>query len=127
MILSELKPCPFCGGKAIVFHCAGMCYVKCVPCQVEILRNTRDEAVNDWNRRAQPANEPLTLEQMRGMDGEPVYLVDTVNPVRSGWHLVSVNGEDSFLMDRQGWKIPFECIRNDRLAYRRPPERSEDE
>ena len=54
--MNELKPCPFCGAEAIAFSCAGMFYVKCVPCQVEILRNTRDEAVRDWNRRAQPAN-----------------------------------------------------------------------
>lgn len=48
----ELLPCPFCGGKAIAFPCAGKYYVKCVPCQVEIVRDTREQAAAEWNRRA---------------------------------------------------------------------------
>ena len=29
----------------------------------------------DALRRTQPANEPLTLDELRGMDGEPVWVV----------------------------------------------------
>ena len=34
-----------------------------------------NRAISAWNRRAQPANEPLTLEQLKQMDGEPVWIV----------------------------------------------------
>jgi hypothetical protein len=32
-----------------------------------------NRAISAWNRRAQPTNEPLTLEQLRGMDGDYAY------------------------------------------------------
>ena len=38
-----------------------------------------------------PPNEPLTLEQLREMDGKPVYLVDLDFPHLSGWHIASWN------------------------------------
>ena len=34
-----------------------------------------NRAISAWNRRAQPANEPLTLEQLRQMYDEPVWVV----------------------------------------------------
>ena len=33
-----------------------------------------NRAISAWNRRAQPANEPLTIEQLKQMDGEPVWV-----------------------------------------------------
>jgi len=33
----------------------------------------------------QSTNEPLTLEQLREMDGEPVWIVDIKHPEYSGW------------------------------------------
>ena len=76
-------------------------------------------------------NEPLTLEQLREMDGEPVWIVE--HPDWGHWEL-SADAED-YIADRDqdlyglkhddpagqcglhvlGW-----------LAYRRPPERQED-
>lgn len=32
-----------------------------------------NRAISAWNRRAQPANEPLTLDELRQMEGEPIY------------------------------------------------------
>jgi hypothetical protein len=32
------------------------------------------KAIAAWNRRAQPENEPLTLDELRGMVGEPVWM-----------------------------------------------------
>lgn len=73
----ELKPCPFCGGRAndweyedeqdvfdptsmgwidtrcVTWHCAG-----CESCEIEIARLSRDDAAAAWNARAEP-----TLEQ----------------------------------------------------------------
>ena len=89
-----------------------------------------------WARKAlritlTPPNEPLTLEQLREMDGEPVWIVE--HPDWGHWELTA-DAED-YIADRDqdlyglkhddpagqcglhvlGW-----------LAYRRPPEGEED-
>ncbi len=54
--MTDLKPCPFCGGKAVVepegFIVCGY-WVKCSKCGIE--QNTpyemADEAIAAWNRR----------------------------------------------------------------------------
>ena len=52
--MSELKPCPFCGGKAKVIKTyEGMRWVVCDDCLCETdLFNTDVKAINAWNRRA---------------------------------------------------------------------------
>lgn len=51
--MTELKPCPFCGGKNIRLTCWGLYRCWCVDC----LSQTADcisekEAIEAWNRRA---------------------------------------------------------------------------
>ena len=75
----------------------------------------------------QAPNEPLTLEQLREMDGEPVWVQNLEEPEKSQWRLlhwdrgkylvlqgISVRG---YLLEEYGesW-----------LAYRRPPEGEEE-
>jgi hypothetical protein len=73
----ELKPCPFCESKKIehltVFE-LGHAVVECLDCHVRLERSRDVEAIAAWNRRAQPENPPLILEQLRKMDGETVWL-----------------------------------------------------
>ena len=85
-----------------------------------------------WARKAlQPTltqpNEPLTLEQLREMDGEPVYVVPKDKPAHcGGWCGVTVWKCDrysyvSLLRDADsGWG--FEKYGKTWIAYRRPPE-----
>jgi hypothetical protein len=45
--------------------------------------DTEEEAERQWNilvgnRRAEPENKPLTLDELRQMDGEPVWTVITI-------------------------------------------------
>ena len=56
--MSELKPCPFCGGNAAL-HFAGdklwvpVYWVKCVECSAESeVSSTEFGAIKNWNRRA---------------------------------------------------------------------------
>lgn len=63
-------------------------------------------------RRAQPANDPLTLEQLREMDGEPVYIK---YHTCGRWEIYQGFMHDHGLYGKT-W-----------LAYRRPPERSEND
>ena len=55
--MAELKPCPFCGGKARVTEFAGwfygmcLCYDECRTCGP--VKGTKEEAIEAWNRRAE--------------------------------------------------------------------------
>ena len=74
-----------------------------------------------------PPNELLTLEQLRQMDGEPVYIVflpDVDGERLQFWALVSVDewGE-VYLMNNLGGSSTYEEAWADIEAiYRRPPE-----
>ena len=65
-------------------------------------------------------NAPLTLEELRGMDGEPVWVDFPKCPEASGWRLISAGRHcvyDGLLGD-----CDFENCGNTWLAYRRRPE-----
>lgn len=59
-----------------------------------------------------PPNEPLTLGQLREMDGEPVWF-DTIKR----WGIVKVNREGIFVVTKSGEYEFGRC-----KVYRRPPE-----
>jgi hypothetical protein len=100
-----LKNCPFCGGEAEIESCVPRCfsyqrdnrrvYFATHHCSVlrerEIMTkdfDTPEEAITAWNRRAEQENKPLTLEELRGMDGEPVWAISGDNEL-NGWFIVS--------------------------------------
>lgn len=71
-------------------------------------------------------NDPLTLEELREMDGEPVYVVlDTKNHLnkRSGWKVVEIM-DDEFICFTDGTICSLYYLNffRDWLAYRRKPE-----
>ena len=63
----KLLNCPFCGGEAILesnkLRYGTIYSAYCQKCGAEITGFSEHEAVAAWNRRAKPANEPLTLKQ----------------------------------------------------------------
>ena len=68
------------------------------------------------------SNEPLTLEQLREMDGEPVYAPET-----NCWVLITKNQ----FVPLFTWPDGEQCSAHDWYeqvgpVYRRPPERQED-
>ena len=58
----ELKPCPFCGGNALLAHDhagLGASYIRCEKCGLESVHFIKsfevasdNQAIKDWNRRA---------------------------------------------------------------------------
>lgn len=73
----------------------------------------------DKQRHQKPPTTPLTLEELRRMDGEPVYIA----PVDGGpyvWMLVDTEYE--VLRGAHGELAVFENIDKTWLAYRRKPE-----
>ena len=79
------------------------------------------------NVLAKTPNEPLTLEQLREMDGEPVWIVD-IGPHKwygPGWAIV--DRDNCLVRTAKNWNpVFFERYGERWLAYRRPPERQED-
>ena len=51
--MEQLKPCPFCGGEAKVLYLPNKCgwNVYCRMCEVEMLYDSEQEAIEAWNRR----------------------------------------------------------------------------
>ena len=81
------------------------------------------EALNMAIAALSPPNEPLTLEQLREMDGEPVWIVDIGgrNWYGPGWAIV--DRENNLVRTVKNWNpVFFEKYGERWLAYRRPPE-----
>ena len=137
-MMDELKPCPFCGGTNITmgaYSIAPECHIECeCGAGIELIVNFNAEMsveehddlcavelTKAWNQRAQQQeNKPLTLEELRGMRGEPVYVVkgkcqwwDIVNFTAGGWLYLRIANKTDLVLDDYGTKW---------FAYRRKPE-----
>lgn len=76
-----LKPCPFCGSTDVILvTCpawpSSTYELMCTDCNVILQAKDKETACALWNRRAEPPNPPLTLEELREMEGEPVWCED---------------------------------------------------
>ena len=87
-----------------------------------------------------PQNEPLTIEELREMDGEPVYIISEFYRI-SEWNIPNGIGEIVIAYDVpcagmkevipsikfiDGKELAGEKYGSSWLAYRRPPEGDED-
>lgn len=74
-----------------------------------------------------PQNEPLTLDELREMDGEPVYIISEFYDI-SEWNIPNGIGEIVIAYDApyikfiDGTKLAVEKYGSSWVAYRRPPE-----
>ena len=132
--MSELKPCPLCNADkpyrtatpVIGIPSGDSGYsmtIKCRECGCEIKRWALKKAwaissaETAWNRRAQPDNEPLTPEELRGMDSPAWCACDTFDGKGGFWCLC-----------QEGVIIPPSCMqfeagdRHNWVFYRRKPE-----
>lgn len=78
-----------------------------------------------------PANDPLSLEQLREMNGEPVYLIvkDGYEPLGM-WALIDVSEKDHIVLinnigGRSSYYSDDDLERDHITVYRRPPEGEE--
>ena len=89
-----------------------------------------------WARKAlqstlTPQNEPLTSDELREMDGQPVYVVpENEYSELGGWCVISADDSDDYscalVPGTDCWCWRFEAYGEQWLAYRRPPEGEED-
>ena len=68
----KLKPCPFCGGEAIVDGCDDTLWIAiCKKCNASIdYKETKQEAIDAWNNSVQPKFTPDELDTIRRMFAE---------------------------------------------------------
>lgn len=74
-----------------------------------------------------PPNEPLTLEELRQMDGQPVWVEDVKH-----WALIDIEKGGQWddmpfaIWAENGVRFCYNVINRNLLCYRRPPEGEED-
>ena len=78
-----------------------------------------------------PPNEPLTSDELREMDGQPVYVVpENEYSELGGWCVISADDSDDYscalVPGTDCWRWRVEAYGEQWLAYRRPPEGEED-
>ena len=63
----KLKPCPFCGGEAIIDGCDETLWIViCKECNASIgYKETKEEAIEAWNKRIEPTFTPDELDAIR--------------------------------------------------------------
>lgn len=108
----ELQPCPFCGSTDVILVTrpawpSSTYELMCTDCNVILQAEDKETAYALWNHRYEPPNPPLTLEEMREMEGEPVWCEDY-----QCWGIVKVESKGPWANQ------PFLCgvYHNDGLA-----------
>ena len=119
--------CRICGGPLETYYCEDRLYlVRCADCGTLALVKTANPGdaarVTLARPTLTPPNEPLTIEQLREMDGESVYV-----PKTNCWVLVTKNP----FVPLFTWPDGEQCSAYDWYeqvgpVYRRPPERQGD-
>ncbi|MDL2257569.1 Lar family restriction alleviation protein [Eubacteriales bacterium OttesenSCG-928-K08] len=135
--MDKLLPCPFCGGDASIESMKNF-VLCCAKCEAYITFGeneciaTKGQVVSKWNRRAQPPNEPLTVDELKKMHDMPVYVQiidasqfadkeDAIN----GWAMVRLSWArlwDASRADIVKIDHDFEDYGKTWLAYRHRPE-----
>ena len=117
-------------------------FVFCLSCGGRTAKSeTEAEAFAAWNRRAQPENKPLTPDELREMDGEPVWVHEvTAEPIDGDyWAIIDANvtcaydyGSGAAISPATDGKsrfahTPFSDYGKTWLAYRSKPEEVQNE
>ena len=93
-------------------------------CFMDFVKNGKPLAIAAWNRRAQPSEKPLTLDELRQMDGEPVWTTGIgANGNKRYWCLVMVKRESVYtvICDEMVQVGVFYQYGKTWLAYRAKP------
>lgn len=147
--MNELKPCSHCGSRDLykieikdnlqITQPAIFCNTCKTVLSVEDDSHTFDDdermkylehkVRKAWNRRPAPENKPLTLDQLRQMDGEPVWVCgipDHEIKWTPGWRIINGNRVALRRWNDAVMYLYFADYGRTWLAYARKPEKEED-
>lgn len=103
--IPQLLPCPFCGKTDIRIDLEdehNHWRIMCEHCMAKISGYSKSRTITKWNTRTQQEaelNEPLTLDELRKLNGEPVWLVD--GDGNELWGLVDATNDPPEVFDSQ--------------------------
>lgn len=131
--MEKLKSCPFCGIIPTRFTTDGLYYVKCNNpdcwiCPQTAYYSESKTADTAWNDRPAPENKPLTLDELRKMDGEPVWTVSIGLDNSGRWEILeSASAEFISLCNTSDgcYGCEIDTYGKTWLAYARKPEQEE--
>ena len=97
--MDKLRECPFCGNEGDIaegqtFGFARQFQPCCRHCGLTLdIYDTLEQAISAWNTRAEQPNEPLTLDELKQMDGEPVWVKEITDKPIDGdyWGIIKLN------------------------------------
>lgn len=140
--MDELKTCPICGSKLTIHgpedwkptfydpDSGGDPYNAVCDCgfQFSIGYCEYDEFIKALNRRPAPENKPLTLDQLRQMDDEPVWVCGIPGHEikwTPGWRIIDGNRVALRQWNDAVMYLYFADYGRTWLAYARKPEQEE--
>ena len=94
----DLRPCPFCGGDEIYVFPVAASRGRAAMCQKCLAEGpyerTKEKAAEAWNRRAEPENRVLTLEEAKtycegGADATPLWYEEKYHNVNR-WMIIDL-------------------------------------
>ena len=86
--MSELKPCPFCGGEATIptIDSAHRYHVQCSKCRKYTWCSSRDRAIADWNARSDTYALGEAVERVKRLKGPAFHKLQVGLGMRYGPH-----------------------------------------
>ena len=80
----KLKPCPFCGGEAMIISEINYHHVRCVKCfTITDWYKTKEEAIEAWNTRADSQHENTPREKQTLIKSQLRRLIDINGQITS--------------------------------------------
>ena len=115
--------CSRCGRQLDIYYCESRLYlVRCKHCKIVSLveAGNPNEAAEKVSHRAAPENKPLTLEQLRQMDEEPVWVGEKDKRSRIGHYGLVDTVRERVIFNRSTYTT-FKVVAG-KTAYARRPE-----
>tara|TARA_R110000782_G_scaffold218427_1_gene305794 strand:- start:21511 stop:21879 length:369 start_codon:yes stop_codon:yes gene_type:complete len=94
--MTELKPCPFCGGKPYLANVAmvGCAYIVCTDCRMQSDDGSQKRVIDLWNTRAEADTLRAEVKRLRLAMTDVLGLLDDL--VTESGRSVEYDEEDAF-------------------------------
>ena len=100
----ELKPCPFCGDKAVYSHIStgpikGYCSIGCGSCDVSVVNVSKDAAIFRWQRRTDPTDTQRLIDEAVAAENKACAKIAITAGVHCQESSIASEGDDRYPYD----------------------------